>query len=92
MLTLTENASTAVKTIAGQSPDTAGLRITAANAATTELNLSVVAQPEPTDSIVEIDGALVFLEPVASGLLDDKVLDARVEQNGSVSFAIGSQA
>jgi Fe-S cluster assembly iron-binding protein IscA len=91
MLTLTENASTAVKTIAGQSAEAAGLRITAENAATTELNLSVVAQPEPTDSIVEIDGALVFLEPVASGILDDKILDARVEENGSVSFAIGAQ-
>lgn len=92
VLTLTENASTVVKTISNQSPEPQGLRITAADPESTELSLSVVAAPEATDSVVEIDGALVFLEPVASDLLDDKVLDARVDENGSVSFAIGVQA
>jgi Fe-S cluster assembly iron-binding protein IscA len=91
---LTENASTVVKSIAAQNPDVtgAGLRIAAIADDNTELNLSVVSAPEETDNIVEVDGALVFLEPVASGMLDDKVLDARVEDNGAVSFALGVQA
>ena len=94
MLTLTENASTVVKNIANQTPDAAGsgLRIAAIDADSTELNLAVVTSPEAADDVVETDGALVFLEPTASTLLDDKVLDARVDDNGSVSFAIALQA
>lgn len=94
MLTLTENATNVVKTIANQNPDVdgAGLRIAAIADDNTELNLSVVPAPEDTDSVVEVDGARVFLEPVASEMLDDKVLDARVEDNGAVSFALGVQA
>lgn len=93
MLTLTENASTVVKTIANQNPDSvgAGLRIASIADDNTELNLSLAAAPEDADSVVEVDGARVFLEPVASEMLDDKVLDARVEDNGAVSFALGVQ-
>jgi len=94
MLTLTENATTVVKTIANQNPDAvrSGLRIAAASAEATELDLAVVGSPEPADDVIEADGALVFLEPNASSLLDDKVLDATVEENGTVSFAIGLRA
>jgi len=94
VLTLTENASTVVKSIASQTPDVAGvgLRISAPDPEKAELSLAVTSEPEAADAVVESDGALVFLEPVASGILDDKILDARVEENGSVSFAIGQQA
>jgi hypothetical protein len=40
--------------------------------------------------VVEEQGARVFLEPEAAALLDDKVLDARVEQN-QVAFRIADQ-
>jgi len=92
VLTLTENASTVVKKISEQTVEAQGLRISAPDPDKSELALAVVAEPEATDAVVESDGALVFLEPVASGILDDKILDARVEENGSVSFAIGQQA
>jgi Fe-S cluster assembly iron-binding protein IscA len=91
MLTLTDQATTVVKTIADQTPEVAGvgLRISAEGAEAQQLDLSVVASPEPADQVIETDGALVFLEPNAAVLLDDKVLDARIEDDGAVSFAIG---
>jgi Fe-S cluster assembly iron-binding protein IscA len=97
MLLLTENASTIVKTIAEQAPDISGsenhvgLRIAAEAVDSTELSLAVVPEPESTDQIIETDGALVYLEPNAVVMLADKVLDAQVEENGSVSFAIALQ-
>ena len=90
MLTLTDQATTVVKTIADQTPDVdgVGLRISAQDAEATQLDLAVVASPEPADQVIDTAGALVFLEPNAAILLDDKILDARIEENGAVSFAI----
>ncbi len=98
MLLLTENASTIVKSIASQTPDIdgaenhVGLRIVADSVDSTELSLAVVPEPELTDQVIETGGALVYLEPNAVIMLDDKVLDAQVEENGSVSFAIALQS
>ena len=94
MLLLTENASTIVKSIANQSPDSehhVGLRIVAESVDSSELSLAVVPEPESIDQVIESDGALVYLEPNAVIMLDDKILDAQVEENGSVSFAIALQ-
>ena len=91
MLTLTENASTIVKTMAEQAPgaDDAGLRISSTNPENSAFAVGVAAAPEPADQVVERDGARVFLEPNAALALDDKVLDAALDDRGSVSFAIG---
>ncbi|MDM4761991.1 iron-sulfur cluster biosynthesis family protein [Galbitalea sp. SE-J8] len=92
MLTLTENAATVVKTIADQAPeaDQVGLRIAADATDAAELTLAVVTEPQPDDQVVESAGARVFLEPNAALLLDDKVLDADVAENGSVTFAVAN--
>ena len=93
MLTLTENASTIVKTLTDQSPEAdAGLRISSSNEQTTAFAAAVTPQPEPADQVVESGGARLFLEPDAAAALDDKVLDAQVDEQGSVSFAIGALA
>lgn len=93
MLTLTENASTIVKNITHQpqAPDTAGLRITSDDSSQT---FEVTAAPEatPGDKIVEQDGATVYLDERAAELLDDKILDAAVDTEGRVEFALGPQA
>lgn len=93
MLTLTENASTIVKTIAGPTPgsEEGGLRISASDAEATDFTLAVAPTPEPKDEVVESDGAKVFLEQNAAATLSDKVLDAQVDDAGAVSFAIGLQ-
>ena len=90
MLTMTENASTLIKTLAAQTTveDDAGLRISAADDST-ELRVDLTPAPEPHDHIVESAGAKVFLEPGASEQLADKVLDAQQEEGGAVRFAIG---
>ncbi|WGL50596.1 Fe-S cluster assembly protein HesB [Nocardioides sp. BP30] len=93
MLTLTENASTIVKNITHQpeAPDTAGLRITSDDASQT---FEVTAAPtaHPGDRVVEQDGATVYLDERAAELLDDKILDAAVDPEGRVEFALGPQA
>ena len=47
--------------------------------------------PEPDDTVVETEGARVFVDPVASVALNDRVLDARVSDDGSVGFALAQQ-
>jgi iron-sulfur cluster assembly protein len=94
MLTLTENATTIVKDITHQPglPETAGLRISAEQADEPTLAVSAAEAPEPGDQTVEQDGATVYLDPNAAALLDDKVLDAAVDPEGKVEFALGVQA
>ena len=92
MLTLTETATTAVKAIISGSPDAegGGLRIGQGTEDSQGFAVSVVANPMPGDSTVESDGARVFLEPATSAVLDDKTLDAQID-NGSVTFALVPQ-
>jgi len=93
MLTLTETATSAVKAIIDGTPDAAGggLRIGQGTEDQPGFAVSVVATPAPGDSTVESGGAKVFLEPAAAAILDDRALDAQIE-NGSVTFAIVPQA
>ncbi len=95
MLTLTENASTVVKTLVGQNaPEAqeAGLRISQDAADSPALHVIPAEAPYPGDAVIEEDGARVFLEETAAVTLDDKVLDAQVDEAGGVQFSIGIQA
>jgi iron-sulfur cluster assembly protein len=95
VLALTDSAVQAVKHIVSSSEEvseTGGLRMVAERAGTqANFQLSVVPLPAEDDEVIEEEGARVFLEPEAASLLDDKVLDASVEQN-QVAFTIGEQA
>lgn len=92
MLTLTENAASAVKTISSQIPaEGSGLRIRDTGPET-GFELALAPQPEPEDAVVETAGARVFVDPAASAALDDRVLDAEVGDDGSVTFALGVRA
>jgi iron-sulfur cluster assembly protein len=91
MLTLTENATTVVKGIADQVPEAAGLRITGGPAEQPSLEVAPAAAAEPGDATVEQEGATVYLDENAVLLLDDKILDARVDDEGRVEFALGQQ-
>ena len=95
MLTLTDNAADVVKQITDQNTSgaDAGLRISQEESAEqTGLALSPVEEPEVGDQLVEDNGARVFLDESAASLLDDKVLDAQVDPDGSVQFGIGTLA
>ena len=93
LLALTDSAVEAVKDIVSSSnvPETAGLRMAAERVGTrANFQLSVVPLPAEDDEVIDEQGARVFLEPEAASLLDDKVLDADVEQN-QVAFTIADQ-
>lgn len=92
MLTLTENASTIVRDITTQPglPETAGLRITSDDE--TSFAIAAAEQAQPADQVVEQAGATLFLDAQAAVLLDDKILDAAVDDAGQVEFALAHQA
>jgi iron-sulfur cluster assembly protein len=94
VLTLTENASTVVKSIVDQSGENqeGGLRISQDSADSPALHVMPTEAPQPGDQVLEDSGARVFLEETAATTLDDKVLDAQVDDNGGVQFTIAVQA
>ncbi|WP_323791424.1 Fe-S cluster assembly protein HesB [Nocardioides sp.] len=89
MLTLTENASTIVREITTQPglPETAGLRITA-DGDQSSFAIAAADGGEPADQVVEQAGATVYLDEQAAVVLDDKILDAAVDDSGQVEFAL----
>ena len=90
-LTLTDKASTVVKAIAAQSTDSesGGLRLAAAGEAA-EFSISVVPAAQLNDTLVENDGARVFLDPGAAEALSEAVLDADVADDGAVRGSVGT--
>jgi iron-sulfur cluster assembly protein len=92
VLTITHEAAEAIDAVVHSAPDapeTAGLRIARGVTPDGEqgLELSVTDRPAPDDAVVEAEGTPVFLESEAAELLDDKVLDARI-QGDRVGFTI----
>ena len=92
MLVLSESASTAIRDLVDRPdrPDVSGLRI-APGEGKSGLGVSAARMPEEGDQVVEDQGARVFLEPAVATMLDDKVLDATVDDEGRVGFVIGAQ-
>jgi Fe-S cluster assembly iron-binding protein IscA len=93
VLTLTENATLVIKSITGAdgAPEGAGVRISQDNPADPSLAVTTTESPLPGDQVVEEGGARVFLEPNAAGTLDDKILDASVDDKGGVEFLLVPQ-
>ena len=90
MLALTENVTEIVKKLAEEVPEMSGVRI-ATEPDGQSLSVTPADQAAPTDQVVEQDGATVYLNEPASVQLDDKILDAGVDEQGGVQFAIGIQ-
>ena len=96
MLVLTEAAAEVVKSVTStpQAPGGAGLRI-ASSAPEPEspgaLQLTAATEPGENDHVIEAAGARVFLEPQAAIYLEDKILDARVDEQGEAHFSLGMQ-
>jgi iron-sulfur cluster assembly protein len=97
VLAISEDAATAIRGIVGAPgvPEGAGLRITrevnteAGGEPRTDLRLSVVAEPEEGDEVLEEER--VFVDPDAAELLDDKLLDADYVGD-DVRFSLDVQA
>jgi Fe-S cluster assembly iron-binding protein IscA len=94
VLALTDNAVEAVRSIVSSEAesDAAGIRVTAGQAGEQpRFRLDIVPMPVEEDQVIEEQGARIFLGPEEASLLEDKVLDAHIEQN-RVAFMIGDQA
>ena len=55
------------------------------------LKLRLAATPAEDDTVLDADGARLFLDSSATALLDDKTLDAVTDPSGQVQFAVAEQ-
>jgi iron-sulfur cluster assembly protein len=96
MLVLTEAAAEVVKSVTAnpQAPDGAGIRIASSEPGpenVAPLQVTAELAPGENDQVIEAAGARVFLEPQAAAYLEDKVLDARLDEQGNAEFSLGVQ-
>jgi iron-sulfur cluster assembly protein len=94
MLTLTDNAVTAIRALTSQPeqpPDT-GLRIIGQGEGVPAFQLALADTPAEGDQVIEAGGARVFLAADTADVLSDKSLDAEVDDQGGVAFSVGPQA
>ena len=96
MLVMTMAAAEVVKSVTStpQTPDETGLRIVSSVSEPEDpgaLQVTAAAGPGENDQVIEAAGARVFLEPQAAAYLDDKVLDAQLDEQGNAHFTLGTQ-
>jgi iron-sulfur cluster assembly protein len=93
MLMLSENATRVINSLGDRPeyPDGTGVRIGQADDGTEQLAITPATTPQPADQVVEADGARVYLDPSAAEILEDKVLDARINPEGRVEFLLALQ-
>jgi Fe-S cluster assembly iron-binding protein IscA len=93
MLMLTRDAAQAIRALT-EAPLTEGVRISMTpqplNGSGPALQIGLVPGPDVRDVVVEAEGARIFLEAGAAQALDDKILDADVEDD-DVRFAVLDQ-
>lgn len=97
MLMLTDAAAEVVKSFTSNSevPQGAGLRIASPSPGTGDpdsLQVTATTAPGEHDQVIEKEGARVFVEPQAAVFLDNKVLDAQVDDQGKARFYLGEQS
>jgi iron-sulfur cluster assembly protein len=97
MLMLTETATQVIGALVERRPELpegAGLRISTSSDDRAESGLMVSTSdtPQPGDQVVQDQQARVFLDMDAAEVLDDKVLDAEVDDTGQVRFLVAPQS
>jgi iron-sulfur cluster assembly protein len=92
VLTITDSASLVVSDIVSRAvtTDTGGLRIVEAPG--DQFAVSVAEAPAVAEIVTEQAGARVFMDEPVAAALDDKILDAQVDDDGAVRFLIAPQA
>jgi iron-sulfur cluster assembly protein len=92
MFTLTENAVMVIRDLTAQEGElqTGGLRI-AGGPAAGSLMFAVAEQPAQGDQVIDNLGARLFLDSAAARLLENKALDAAVDEQGVVQFALADR-
>jgi iron-sulfur cluster assembly protein len=92
VLTLTDRAAETIRTLTSQPgiPADTGLRMSLQDGEAGTLALSLEG-PQPDDAIIEDAGARVFVERDAYAIVEDRELDAQLDEDGRASFMLGSQ-
>jgi iron-sulfur cluster assembly protein len=93
MLTLTDGAVSAIRNLTSQPelPDQTGLRIMSQPEGGPSFEVTLAPSPVEGDQVIEAQGARVFLEREAATALDDKSLDAQVDDEGTVAFTLAQR-
>jgi iron-sulfur cluster assembly protein len=96
VLALTEAAVGVIHDLTTQPglPEGTGLRITPQpdNGSGPAYALSLSQTPEAADEVIMAEDARVYLEQGVANQLQDKVLDARIDEQGEIAFLISQQA
>jgi Fe-S cluster assembly iron-binding protein IscA len=92
VLTLTDRAAETIRALTSQPgvPPDAGLRMSLQDSDAETLTLSLEGR-QPEDAVVEDSGAKVFVQQDATGIVEDRELDAQLDEQGRASFMLGSQ-
>jgi iron-sulfur cluster assembly protein len=92
LLTLTDRAAETIRTLTSQPgiPADTGLRMSLQDSDAGTLALSLEG-PQPDDSVIEDSGARVFVQRDAAAIVDDRELDAQLDEQGRASFMLGNQ-
>lgn len=93
MLTLTDSAVSAIRGLTSQPelPMETGLRIMTQDEGAPSFQLALADGPVAGDQVIEEGGARVFIEAAAAAVLEDKALDAQVNEQGDVAFSVSDQ-
>jgi Fe-S cluster assembly iron-binding protein IscA len=93
VLTLTDNASTAVRDLTSRAglPDSGGLRIAESEQQLGSFELALVPEAVPGDEVIDAAGATVFVSQQTSTLLADLTLDADPAATGNPGFTLAPQ-
>ncbi len=94
MLTITDSAVSAIRTLTSQPdlPVDTGLRIMRQDEGSRSFQLALTEGPAAGDQVVEESGARVFLEDAVATVLENKALEAQVNEQGDLAFRISDQA
>ncbi|MCA2219011.1 hypothetical protein [Jidongwangia harbinensis] len=94
MFTVSENAINAIRQIVARPgvPQGAGLRI-ATNDGQVSLHVAVAPTSEPGNTVFQAaSDAALFIAGDAEECVDDKIIDALIDDNGRVQFVLVSPA
>ena len=94
MLDVTPTASRAIRELvaSNESAGAAGVRIAPAEGSPGALSLTLTGGPQEDDQVIPIQDGQVFLEASAADALNDKTLDAQIDDQGGASFSVVDQA